>query len=167
MTFDQSAATALWFLPFAAPIGIWAAVSDMATMKIPNKAVMALALVFLAVGLLALPTWQAYGWRLVHLVVILVLGFVMNIAGLMGAGDAKFAAAMAPFVALGDLGLFCYLFAGTVLVGFVAHRIAKRIPAIRRATPNWESWQRRDFPMGLCLGAVLIVYLGLNAAYGA
>ena len=69
MSFAQPAATALWFLPFAAPIAIWAAWSDLATMKIPNKAVVALTAVYLAVGLVAMPSWEAYGLRLVHLVV--------------------------------------------------------------------------------------------------
>ena len=35
-------AAALTFLPFAAAIGIWVAWSDMSSMKIPNKAVLAL-----------------------------------------------------------------------------------------------------------------------------
>ena len=47
--------TALWFLPFALVIGVWVAWNDMAFMKIPNKAVVALFGVFVVVGPLALP----------------------------------------------------------------------------------------------------------------
>ena len=56
MTIDW--ATALWFLPFVIPITIWVAWSDMASMKIPNKAVLSLMIVFAAVSYthLTLPT---------------------------------------------------------------------------------------------------------------
>ncbi|PRY25112.1 prepilin peptidase CpaA [Aliiruegeria haliotis] len=157
---------ALCFLPFAVPIGIWVAVNDMAHMKIPNKAVMALVAVFAVVGLVALPL-EAYLWRWLHLVVVLVIGFLANMIRLLGAGDAKFAAAMAPFIVLGDATKVIYLFAGLVLLTYAGHRIARAVPAIRNATPDWESWKRRkDFPMGLALGPLLIVYLALGALYG-
>jgi prepilin peptidase CpaA len=161
----QTISSALWFLPFALPISIWVAWSDMARMKIPNKAVMALVAVYAVVGLIALPL-DAYGWRWLHLVVVLAIGFVANMAGLLGAGDAKFAAAMAPFVVRDDLVLFAYLFAATLLAGVVIHRLAKRVPAIRGRTADWESWQRKDFPMGLCLGGALVFYLALGVIRG-
>ena len=162
----QTAASALWFLPFAAPIGVWVALNDMARMKIPNKAVVALFVVFAVIGLVALPLAD-YPWRFLHLVVVLVVGFVLNLAGALGAGDAKFAAVMAPFIALQDVTMFCMLFAATLIVGFALHRTARAIPAVQRATPNWESWKRKkDFPMGLCLGAALILYLVIGALYG-
>jgi len=153
-----TATSALWFLPFVLPICIWVAWSDMKFMKIPNKAVLALLGVFLIVGLIALP-FTGYLWRLPHIVVILAIGFVANMAGLLGAGDAKFAAAMAPFVALGDAVLFMYLFAAALLAAFAVHRIFRAIPAVRRATPQWASWTSRKFPMGLALGSSLAFYL--------
>ncbi len=162
----QTAAASLWFLPFATPICVWAALSDLKRMKIPNKAVLALIAVFVALGPLALPLAD-YPWRFLHLIVVLVVGFIFNLAGAFGAGDAKFAAAMAPFIALGDVYLFSMLFAATILIGFTLHRLARAIPAIRRATPDWESWTRKDFPMGLCLGAGLVLYLLVGALYGA
>ena len=90
-----------------------------------------------------------------------------NAAGLMGAGDAKFAAAMAPFILREDLFFFAYLFAAVLLAGFTTHRLARRIPAIRTRTPSWQSWERKDFPMGLCLAGALVFYLILGAIYGA
>ena len=75
--------------------------SDLSAMRIPNLAVMLLAGVFLAVGLLALPL-PTYGWRVVTMLAVLVLGFLANAAGLMGAGDSKFIAAAAPFIDPGD-----------------------------------------------------------------
>ncbi|MGR3364340.1 MAG: prepilin peptidase [Maritimibacter harenae] len=170
MTSVQPALAGLVFLPFATVIAVWVAVSDMSRMKIPNKAVMALFVVFAAAGLglvaLGAFTLPEYLWRYAHLGVVLLLGFVMNAAGLLGAGDAKFAAAMAPFVALGDIAMFGYVLAIAILFGFVAHRLAKRVPGVRSATAHWESWERDDFPMGLCLGIALVAYLAIVATGG-
>ena len=55
MGFDTPATAALWFLIFAAPICLWVAWSDLRSMKIPNKAVIALVCVYLAVGIAVLP----------------------------------------------------------------------------------------------------------------
>ena len=49
----QPALLGLMFLPFAAVISVWVAISDMSRMKIPNKAVMALFGVYAVVGLAA------------------------------------------------------------------------------------------------------------------
>ncbi len=149
---------ALWLLPFVLPIAIWVAWSDMKFMKIPNKAVVAMAVVWLVIGLVAVPlhAW-AWGWALLG--IVLAAGFVANAAGLVGAGDAKFAAAMAPVFVGGDLRLVMALFAACLLGAFGAHRIAKLIPPFRAATADWESWTRKDFPMGLALSGTLIFYL--------
>ncbi|MCK4711763.1 MAG: prepilin peptidase [Marinosulfonomonas sp.] len=161
-----TSASALWFLPFAVPISIWVAWSDMKFMKIPNMAVLALFGVFVIVGLIALPL-DEYLQRLLHLVVVLVIGFVISALGLIGAGDAKFAAVMAPFVALGDTFQMGYLLAAIILAAFVTHRLFQRSKAFRKLTPNWESWDNKDFPMGLALGSALVIYLALGVAYGA
>ena len=153
------------FLPFALPIAFWVAWNDMAHMKIPNLAVLALLATFALVGPLVLPLAD-YGWRWVHFAVILVVGFVMNMARLIGAGDAKFAAAMAPFVALQDVAPLAYLLSAILIAAFVAHRTFRAIPAFRNRVPHWESWQRADFPMGLALGGALAAHLVLVALQG-
>ncbi|MCE6951923.1 prepilin peptidase [Cereibacter sphaeroides] len=152
------APAALWFLPFAVPVALWVAWSDMKFMKIPNKAVMALVGVYLVVGPIALPL-EDWAWRWLHLAVVLVTGFVMNLGRLIGAGDAKFAAAMAPFFALGDLRLALALLAASLIGAFASHRGLGLVPPFRNATADWESWRRRDFPMGLALSGMLILYL--------
>ena len=163
---EIAASAALWFLPFAAPICLYVAWSDLATMKIPNKANLALAGVFLVVGLWALPLAE-YPWRLAQLAGVLVVGILLNAGGLLGAGDAKFLAAAAPFVAPGDALAVTVLFAGVLLAGYVAHRIARATP-LRALAPDWESWQRtKDFPMGFALGPTLLAYLALGAVHGA
>ncbi len=158
--------SALWFLPFVLPICIWVAWNDMKFMKIPNKAVLALMAVFVVVGLVAVPL-DEYPWRLLQFVIVLVIGFVANMVGGVGAGDAKFAAAMAPFFAAGDLRLALFMFAGVVVAAVVVHRLARLMPAVRRLAPDWESWTRKDFPMGLALGSGLAFYLIAGAIYGA
>ncbi len=85
-----------WFLPFVLPICFYVAFTDLAQMRITNQAVIVLAAMFLVLGLFALPL-DIYLWRLVQLVVVLVVGIVLNAAGAIGAGDAKFAAAAAPY----------------------------------------------------------------------
>jgi prepilin peptidase CpaA len=91
--------------------------------------------------------------------VVLALGFVGNAAGLFGAGDAKFAAVMAPFFVGADIRLVLGLFSACLLAAFFTHRLGRMIPALRRAFPDWESWTHAKFPMGLALSGTLIFYL--------
>ena len=157
---------ALWYLPFVLPICLYVAFTDLALMKITNQAVILLALVFVVIGFFLMP-FQDYLWRLAALVIVLVVGIILNAAGVLGAGDAKFIAAAAPYVALGDLRLMMALFMATLLAAAVAHRGAKYTP-LRRLAPHWESWERgKKFPMGLPLGMTLATYLVLGAIYGA
>ncbi len=165
MTLEISMREALWFLPFVTPIAAWVAWSDAATMKIPNKAVGALMAVFVVVGLLVLP-FDEWAWRLVQFAVVLAITFVMSVLRLMGAGDAKFAAAMAPFIAPGDAASFFFLLVPVIVVAFIAHRLARRSARVRARFPDWVSWQRRDFPMGVALAPALVLYLALGAALG-
>lgn len=158
--------SALWFLPFVLPICFYVAFTDLRDMRITNQAVLALAAVFLIVGLFALPL-PVYGTRIIQMLAILLLGIVLNAAGAVGAGDAKFAAAAAPYIAAGDLRLLLALFAANLLAAFVTHRLAK-YTALRRIAPGWTSWDRGwDFPMGLSLGGTLAIYLLLGAVYGS
>ncbi len=154
MTLTQT----LWLLPVALPIGLYVAWSDLSSMKIPNKAVAALVISFGILGLFPLGA-EEWAWRWSHLLIVLAIGILMNALGLLGAGDAKFAAAAAPFVARDDIAFVLYLFAGCLLAGFVTHRLA-RASALRRLVPDWQSWTTGNrFPMGFPLAATLILYL--------
>ena len=156
-------AAALTFLPLVLPIAIWVAWSDLRYMKIPNLAVLALVGVFVATGPLALP-FDDYLWRYLHLVVVLTAGFALTVAGFIGAGDAKFLAAMALFLDPADASLAALLFGVTLLTTIVAHRGARAIPVVRASLPDWESWNRpKDFPMGITLASVIVLYLALGA----
>jgi len=160
-----SASAAMWFLPFVLPICFYVAFTDLREMRITNQAVIVLAVVFLIIGLIALPL-PVYGFRLVQMVAVLVIGIMLNAGGAVGAGDAKFAAAAAPFIAPGDLRLLLVVFAANLLAAFVTHRLVKYTP-LRRVAPGWKSWDMGwKFPMGLSLGGTLAIYLLLGAVYG-
>lgn len=152
----------LWFLPFTVPIAIWVAWSDMKFMKIPNKSVIALAAVYLVIGLFVFPL-KVYGWGWALFGIVLLIGIIVSALRMVGAGDAKFAAAMAPFFATADIRLVFALFAACLLGALASHRLAKRIPAFRGATPDWVSWTDAKFPMGLALSGTLIFYPLLDA----
>ena len=51
------------------------------------------------------------------------------------------------------LTLACLIFAAIVWV-------------MRGLAPHWESWTRKDFPMGLCLAGALVIYLAAGAFWG-
>lgn len=160
------ALTALWFLPFVLPICVYVAFTDMAQMRITNQAVIVLAAIFVVLGIFLMP-FTNYLWHLAAMVIVLIVGIVVNAAGAVGAGDAKFAAAAAPFIALGDLRLLMGLFMATLLAAAVTHRGVKHTP-LRQLAPHWVSWDKgKKFPMGLALGATLAIYLILGALYGA
>jgi prepilin peptidase CpaA len=156
---------ALIYLPFVLPIAIWVAWSDLKFMRIPNKAVIAMGVVALVIGLLVFP-FQTWLWSLALLAIIFVIGFVLNAAGLIGGGDAKFAAAMAPLFVTADLRFFYMLSAACLLGAFIAHRGVRMIPAVRAAAPDWTSWGHKQFPMGLTLAGMLLFYLVIPLVWG-
>lgn len=177
------ASAAGWFLPFVLPICFYVAFTDMREMQIKNHAVYALALIFAIVGLWALPPWSGpwvagnlgplsfslpvYVWQLLHIPVILIVGILLNAAGVMGAGDAKFCTAASAFVWVGDFMPLMMILMATTLGAVAAHRLAKHTP-LRQIAPHWESWDRgKKFPMGLTLAGSLIMYLILGIIYGS
>jgi len=163
---ENSALFALWSLPFVLPLCFIVAWSDMRAMRIPNWTVLSLLGVYVVIGLFTLGFIQ-YLWGFGALILILLIGILMNMVGMIGAGDAKFAAAAAPFVSIGDLQFFVLLFAANVLAAFLTHRGSRRL-GLSRMAPHWDSWERTwEFPMGFSLGGTLGLYLIACALYGA
>lgn len=149
------------FLIFVAPLCVYVAWNDLRAMKIPTWSTDALAVVFIVVGVFVMP-FSEYAWRYSHFVVVLIVAMLLNAIGAMGAGDSKFLASAAPFVALDDVGIVFMLLGAGMFIGYFVHRAAKAIPAVRNLVPDWESWhQGKRFPLGFPLGAVLIIYLAL------
>jgi prepilin peptidase CpaA len=142
------------------PIAIWAAVNDMRRLKIPNKAVLAMAAVWPALGWLAVPTWTLWFWGLAIMVIVLVALFLLYTTGTFGAGDAKYAAAMSGIFVGTSITYFLVVLFCAMLSALALHRLARAVPAIRRATPDWISWeQKRYFPFGLALSGIVVFYL--------
>lgn len=161
LAIPDSAALALLLL--SAPICLWVAVSDMRAMRIPNPAVYTLFGLFVIAGPLLMPL-PVYGWQLLHMPVLLLVGIALNAAGLVGAGDAKFVAAAGPCLWVADLRPLLVIFMSVLLAAFVTHRIAKH-SALRQLAPDWQSWSTGvKFPMGLALAGTLVIYLALGAA---
>ncbi|SFH14912.1 prepilin peptidase CpaA [Palleronia marisminoris] len=156
-------AAAIFFI-LTLPACGWVALSDLRHMKIRNAAVLTLAAIFLVIGPLVLPL-DLYLWQIVQGLVMLAVGFALNLARAMGAGDAKFLAAAAPFVLLPDAYAVLVLLSVMLLMAVALHRSARRIPQVTRLAPRWKSWGARKFPMGLGLGPTLSLYLAV-AAFG-
>ena len=153
-----TAVQAYWLAPACIPLALWVALSDMQRMKIPNMASILMIAAWATLGFMAFPlaTW-GWGWAIMG--IALVIGIAGNAISLFGAGDAKFAAAMAGVFVTADPGMLAILVCGAMIGALVTHRIARAIPAVRAATPTWESWTRRDFPFGLALAGTLIFYV--------
>jgi prepilin peptidase CpaA len=150
----------IMLLPAVVVIALWVSWSDMKSMKIPNRAVMALIAVWALFGPFFQPM-EVWLWGLALMAIVLAIGFLLTTFAGVGAGDSKYAAAMAPFFAGADIRDVMMLFAACILGAFAVHRIARAIPAIRAATPDWASWTHHKFPMGLALSGTLIFYPAL------
>jgi len=166
MALDLTRSEAWLFLPFVLPICLWVIWSDLSTMKITNRANLALLAVFVLLGLLVIPL-EGYLWRLAQFAIMLGAGILANMVGLMGAGDSKFLAVAAPFIVPGDYGMVLMLLMGVTFFAVLTHRLAKHSP-LRQLAPHWESWHREGkFPFGLALGSTLACYLAMGALQGA
>jgi prepilin peptidase CpaA len=150
---------ALILLVPALPIAIWATWSDLKRMKIPNKAVLAMAAIWPLLGWLAVPTWTAWFWGFAIMAIVFVLGYLLYTTGTFGAGDAKYSAAFSPMFVGAPIGFLLMLIASCMIGALIVHRIANATPAIRRMTPDWTSWDKRVFPFGLALSGMLVIYL--------
>jgi len=155
-----SVTQAAWFLPFAAPLCLYVAWNDLRAMKIPTWSTDLLALVFVVLGAFLMPFWPDYLLRFAHFGVVLAIGVGLNAFGALGAGDAKFMASAAPFVALQDVGAVLFLLVISLVAAFAVHRLCRAIPPVRGLAPHWQSWtETRRFPMGFPLGVTLVLYL--------
>ena len=141
------------------PIAIWAALSDLKRMKIPNTAVIAMAAVWPLLGWFLVPM-TAWFWGFALMAIVFVAGFLLYLTGTFGAGDAKFAAAMAGIFVGGDIGEILLIIFVSMVGSLILHRILRSLPFIRNATPDWESWtRRRYFPFGMALSVIVVFYL--------
>ena len=143
----------------ALPIAIWAAFSDLKRMKIPNASVLAMAAIWPLLGWYLVPL-TAWFWGFALMAIVFGAGFLLYLTGTFGAGDAKFAAAMAGIFVGGDIGKILLIVFVCMVGALLLHRILRSLPFVTNATPDWESWtRRRYFPFGLALSSILVFYL--------
>lgn len=137
---------------------------DLKALRIPNWCVLAALGIFLVTGPWGLPL-DTFGWRLLHGVILLVLGFGLYTisSGHVGGGDIKMIAALTPFVPGSAVGFVLIVFALLSLVGLILHRFARGI--LRDRKTGWAALdQRRFFPAGLLLGGTIMIYLCVELA---
>lgn len=155
-----TSAGALILLIPVLPIAFWATFSDLKRLKIPNKAVLALAAVWPLLGWLAVPTWTVWAWGFALMAIVLIAGYLLYSTGTFGAGDAKYVAAMAPIFVGADIVWLLLLIAACLIGALITHRLMRSVPAIRAMTPDWLSWtERRFFPLGFALSGIVVFYL--------
>lgn len=133
---------------------------DLKQLRIPNWSVLAVLGVFVVTGLWGLPL-ESFAWRLLAGVIVLVVGFGLYSVGggNVGGGDIKMMAALTPFVAARDVGFVLILFAGLSLLGIMLHKMVRA--RLRGRQTGWKALdQQRFFPVGLLLGATIMLYLG-------
>lgn len=141
------------------PIAIWAAVSDLRRMKIPNTSVIAMAAIWPLIGWYLVP-FESWLWGFAIMAIVFVAGFLMYLTGTFGAGDAKYSAAMSGLFVGGNIGEILLIIFVCMVGSLVLHRLLRSLPFVRNATPDWESWtKRRFFPFGLALSAIVVFYL--------
>jgi prepilin peptidase CpaA len=155
---------ALWFAIAAMlPLMLLTAWYDLKHLRIPNWLALAVLAAFLVAGLWGLP-FETFLWRLGAGAAVLGVGFGLFAAGLIGGGDAKMAAALAPFVAAEDVPSLLLLYAVVTLALLLVLRLAMQLARHRetgwRAVDQYARPAReRVFPMGLTFAITIAVYL--------
>jgi prepilin peptidase CpaA len=160
---------ALWLaLAAMVPLMALCAWYDLKSLRIPNWLVLSVFGVFLVTGSWGLPG-DIFAWRLAQGAIVLAVGFLLFLPGFVGGGDAKMAAALAPFVAVQDALGVLILYAVVTLVLLLALRLAMQFA--RHQTTGWmavDQYARpareRVFPMGLIFAITIVVYLLAGAA---
>jgi prepilin peptidase CpaA len=141
-------------LAVLAALGLLACWFDIRERRLPNGLVLAT----LAAGL-GLAGWhggiEAVPWHLAHLAIALAAGIGLYAIRALGAGDAKYYAALAAWFALGDglKLLMAVSFAGLILtLGWLAWRKFSGKPAPRKPLDDMD---KVPFGVAMAAGAVL------------
>lgn len=146
------------------PLMLYVIWSDLKSLRIPNWVVLAVVAVFLVTGLWGLPL-ETFLWRLVHGLVVLVIGFLIFAVagGKVGGGDMKLVAALVPFIAGAHAILVLGIYAVVTFAGLFVHRLIRAY--LRGRQTGWLALdQKIYFPVGLILGLTILIYLGAEVA---
>ena len=152
----------LLFALFPAALA-YAAASDLLTLTIPNRLVLAIALLFVVLWPLSGQGWADFGMHFLAGVAVLVLGFACFAFGWIGGGDAKLAAVIALFLgaenAIEFVGL-ASIFGGVLTVALLGFRRVP-VPAFIIRQPWVQRLHDREtgVPYGIALAvAALAIY---------
>jgi prepilin peptidase CpaA len=153
----------LFALVFPAGL-VWAAVSDIRSMTIPNRLTIGMALAFAPVALLCHLTLGQIGLHLGLALAGLVLGMVLFALRVMGGGDAKLIAASCLWLGPhGTVAMMIYtaLAGGALTLGLLGARRAP-VAAVTGALPSWVNRHlepKGDIPYGvaICVGGLLAI----------
>ncbi|MEM6664168.1 MAG: prepilin peptidase, partial [Pseudomonadota bacterium] len=154
---------ALWVSILAmTPLMLVAAYWDLKYLKIPNWVSLAVLAVFIVTGLWGLPL-ETFWWRLAIGAIVLVIMFVLFAVGAIGGGDAKLAAALAPFVVPTDIATFLLIYIAVSFAMLLTLRLIMQVN--RHEETGWLSVDQltkpareRVFPMGLIFGLTILIY---------
>lgn len=155
--------TIILLVPLMALASWW----DLKHLKIPNWQTLAMFGVFVVTGLWGLDT-ETFLWRLGQGLIVLGIGYILFAVGVIGGGDAKMAAALAPFIVPVDVAQLLVFYA---LVSFVLLIVLRMVmQACRHKKTGWLSIDQlekpareRVFPMGLIFGLTITGYLAIYA----
>ena len=136
----------------------------MRSMKITNFSVIVLIAAYALLGPFAFG-FEMYLWQWLHFPIVLVVCVGLWMLRLMGGGDAKMIAAMAPFFVVADLELILRLFAACLISALIVHSLF-RYTSLKKPVAEWQSWNAgRYFPKGFPLSMTLLLYLVFAAVY--
>ena len=131
-----------------APVLVYAGLSDLRQMRIPNwTSLAAIALFVVTIPLVGL---SEAGWLALFAAAIFGIGVALWAFRLFGAGDVKLLSALVLLVPSAHLATFWNLFAASLLVGIACVTGLRAIPAMRET--GWVSMRAaRHFPMGISI----------------
>lgn len=137
---------------------------DVRYLRIPNPLVLGALAVFVATGSWGLPL-DVFLMRLGYGVAVLAAGFALYqvAAGVVGAGDLKLMAALAPFLSGATVGPFLL---GYMVFSVVGLMVLKAIRARAGEGPHGLRALNEDghFPAGVVIALSMLVALGLEIA---
>ena len=147
------------------PLMLAIMVIDLKQLRIPNWAVMGVFGAFLATGSWGL-SLEIFLSRLAYAAIVLLLGFALySVAkGIVGAGDLKLLAALAPFLSGANLGEFVLIYIAASFVGLALFFVARWFVGRRKI--GWKALEQGlYFPAGVLLGvSMALALLGEAAA---
>jgi prepilin peptidase CpaA len=152
---------AIVFLVLLAGPCLYAVWTDLSRMTIPNRVVLVTVALFVAAAPFVMPL-EEMAWRFLPAFIVLVAGFLLNLTGQFGAGDAKFAAAIVLYVPQQDLPSLLWIYAILALLSVaLLYAVKKAMPARAAASGLKSLSETRTFPLGVPLALTALAYQAL------